>query len=73
MNSAVIPDVALAGLMTIVFPAARAGAKDLTSRAIGAFHGTIIEITPIGSLSSKLRLLDPSRIERPKMFLVTPE
>jgi hypothetical protein len=57
----------------MVFPAARAGAKDLTRRAIGAFQGTIMETTPIGSRKSTLIVLGPKRIDRPKTFLATPE
>jgi hypothetical protein len=48
--------VSLAGLQTIVQPAARAGAILRVSMAIGKFHGVIAAQTPIGSRStSRLR------------------
>lgn len=40
-----------AGLRTIVFPQARAGANFIAVRYRGAFHGKIDPTTPIGSWS----------------------
>ena len=34
---------------TVVQPAARAGASERISKATGAFHGTLMPATPIGS------------------------
>ena len=49
MNSSVEAEVNSDGLITAVFPAARAGASFHASRSSGEFHGVIIATTPSGS------------------------
>ena len=44
-TSALCPGI----LITTALPAARAGARDRTSRATAEFHGTMIPTTPAGS------------------------
>ena len=48
--------VALAGLSTTVQPAARAGPALRVIMAAGKFHGVMAATTPIGSLSTRIRL-----------------
>ena len=47
--------VSLAGLITMVQPAASAGAALRVIMAIGKFHGVMAATTPIGSLITKKR------------------
>ena len=49
MNSSSEADVNSDGLMTIVLPAASAGASFHVVRNSGEFHGTIAATTPMGS------------------------
>src|SRR5512138_2872566 len=49
MNSSTDADVNSDGLMTIVLPAASAGASFHVVRSSGEFHGTIAAMTPSGS------------------------
>ncbi len=51
--------VSSAGLITIAQPAARAGPALRVIIAIGKFHGVIAATTPIGSLSTRMRLSAP--------------
>ena len=48
--------VALAGLSTIVQPAASAGPALRVIMAAGKFHGVMAATTPIGSLMTTMRL-----------------
>jgi hypothetical protein len=47
------------GLITIVQPAASAGATLRAIMAVGKFHGVIAAVTPIGCLSTMMRLSRP--------------
>jgi hypothetical protein len=49
MTAAWISGVWCAGLITVVHPAASAGARDRTRSVTGAFHGTMIAATPAAS------------------------
>ncbi len=52
--SRAVRGVYIAGLRTIVLPAARAGATFHTAMSSGKFHGRIPAHTPLGSLTTRL-------------------
>ena len=56
-NASAVSGVCSAGLMTIVQPAAIAGATLRVIIAIGKFHGVIAAHTPIGCCSTNRRLV----------------
>ena len=60
-----VSGVTSAGLSTTVLPAASAGAKPQPAMGIGKFHGTMMPITPSGSLNVTSRPL-ATGICRPK-------
>jgi len=72
MNSAVVPVVYSAGLMTTAQPAASAGATERIISARGMFQGTITPTTPTGSRSRMLRESGVGTAERPKIQRARP-
>ena len=72
MIAALIRGVCGASLMTVVQPAARAGASDRISKVTGAFHGTITETTPAGSRVRNEKLPGALSSVRPKTLRARP-
>ena len=61
-----------AALTTAVHPAAMQGARERTSSVIGAFQGTMMPATPMGSRASMEYWWWSTSVTRPKMFRASP-
>ncbi len=70
-SSSKVSGVSDEGFMTVVFPAAMAGAIFHTAMAMGKFHGTICPTTPMGSRMMRLRVSWSRYVAPPSSALIT--